>query len=165
MEPLSDPVRLRTRSDVDVHEETRTVPQAEFEAMRGTVDSHVAVGLPNDDGAVLLQDDGSHGWSLPAFTVESGEEWTAIGRQGVTRLAGVPVELDRPERLRRIDIQPDGTADGGIRMYNVVYRAVPVEGRPVTDDVPADVRDVDWFDRVPAEQDGELAADIRLFVA
>ena len=167
MESLFDPEDLRDSEDVTFHEETHVVDREEFEATYEDLESHVAVGVTNDEGEVLLMNDGSHGWTLTAVAVEPGEDWTAAGRRGVEQLTGVAVELDRPERVRRIDFRPEGDDERRTSMYNVVFRASPVEGRPVADDpdlADESVEDVGWFDEVPAEQEGDVADDIRLFV-
>ncbi|WP_247001251.1 NUDIX hydrolase [Halosolutus gelatinilyticus] len=165
MDSLFDPERLLDRENVDVREETRNVTRSEFETVRETVDSHVAVGVTNDEGEVLLVDDGSHGWTLVAAPVESGDDWVATGRRAVETLIGIDVELDRPERLRRVDFHPADDPDRRTTMYNVVFRATSVARRPVPDDGPgADRPEIGWFDRVPADQEGGVADDIRLFV-
>ncbi|RKD93599.1 NUDIX hydrolase [Halopiger aswanensis] len=169
MESLSDPERLRDRDDVRALEETRVVPQSEFESVVGTVDSHVAVGITDDDGAVLLENDGTHGWTLPAFVVDADEDWAETARRGIDRLTDGPVELAAPELVRRVEFRPGGQDRGGaepelrLRMYNVVVRAAAADQDPVTIDRSPE-RGLEWFGKIPDEQDGAVADDIRLFL-
>ncbi|AHZ23057.1 hypothetical protein E6P09_01815 [Haloferax mediterranei ATCC 33500] len=166
MVTLEDPEQLRDRENIAFHEETHIVGHEEFESCRDDLDSHVAVGVTNDASEVLLMDDGSHGWTLTAFPAEPGDDWVATAREGVQSLIGVPVELDCPERVRRIDFQKEGT-DQQTTIYNVVCRAVPVEGCPVASNPELDgeaLQDLRWFDEIPTECEGPIVEDIRLFV-
>jgi hypothetical protein len=95
---------LRDHENVEFIEKTEIIDQEEFEVPDlENWDSHVVVGVTNDEGEVLLLNDGSHGWTLTAFPVESGEDWVAVGRRGVENLADGTVKIDGPERVRRID--------------------------------------------------------------
>lgn len=173
-ESLFDPESLRHRADVEFDEETKVLEREEFEAVRDeleTWDSHVAVGVTNHEGAVLLMNDGSHGWNLTAVPVEPGEDWAAAARRGAEALTGVAVEIDGPERVRRIDYyleaseaslasdassgaEPGGPGDEADRgesqdedewlttVYTVVFRASPVEGEPIADQPGLDGEDV-----------------------
>ncbi|WP_254547193.1 hypothetical protein [Halomarina pelagica] len=167
METLFDPESLRSHEGVTFLEETHIIDKKEFEAARENLDSHVAVGVTNDEGEVLLMNDGSHGWTLTAFTVEPDENWTDIGQRGVEKVTGATVQLARPERVRHIELSPEGEENRQNSIYNVVVRAVPVEGRPVADEQTLkeeDIQDIGWFNEVPPEQEGDVADDIRLFV-
>jgi hypothetical protein len=164
---LHDPEQLRDREDVPFDEETHVVDREEFEATRENVDSHVVVGVTNGEGEVLLMDDGSHGWTLAAFPAEPGEDWMATARRGVENLTGVSITLDEAVRVRRVDFCPQGDAEGRFSMYNVIFRASLVEGRPVASPETledAGILDVGWFAEVPEEQAGEVAKDIELFL-
>ena len=167
MQPLFDPESLRGHEDVTFLEETHTLDQEEFEAAYENLDSHVAVGVTNDEGEAMLMNDGSHGWTLTAFAVEPGNDWTDIGQRGVEKLTGETVELACPELVRHIELSPEGKENRQKSIYNVVVRAVPVEGRPVADEQTLkeeDIQDIGWFNEVPPEREGDVADDIQLFV-
>lgn len=173
MESLTDPERLRDRDGVRFLEESRIVPQSEFESVVETADSHVAVGITDDDGAVLLENDGAHGWTLPAFVVDAGEDWAETARHGIDRLTDGPVELAAPELVRRVEFRPDGQERAGadpesrFRMYNVVVRAAAVDQESIAIDRSTErgsERNLEWFAEVPDEQEGAVADDIRLFL-
>ena len=167
MEGLADLDRFRDREDVEYTEESAVIDENEFETVREEYDSHVVVGVTNDDGAVLLTNDGTHGWTLPAFVVEPEEDAAETGRRGIEEVIGVGVEIDRPERVRRIEYQVAGDEDRRTTLYNVIYRAVQVEGSPVADEpqlANGVVEAVDWFDTVPEEQEGAVVDDIELFI-
>jgi hypothetical protein len=164
---LHDPKRLRDRDDVPFHEESHVVDRGDFDATRENVDSHLVVGVPNDSGEVLLVNDGSHGWTLAAFPLESDEDAVVTARQGVENLIGVPISLNSPERVRRIEFRSDSDEPRQFSMYNVILRASPVEGRPVASEPTlghTEVQDIGWFAAVPEGTSDELGDDIRLFL-
>ena len=165
MKSFSDPESLHNRSGVPFREETRSVSQDEFESVVRNVDSHAAVGITDDEGNVLLVNDGSHGWTLIARPVDAGEDWTTAARREAERLLDDRVDLEGIELVRRIEFHTPSDEGRRTSMYNVVFRA-SVDGVPVIevsgteDDDPS----LGWFERVPDGQDGNLADDIRLFV-
>lgn len=167
MDSFADPETLRGRAGVPFHEDTRLVSREEFESVAESTDSHAVVGITNDEGEVLLMNDGSHGWTLIAFPVEPTEDWTAVASQEAARLLGVTVVVEQVELVRRIDFGT--TDDDGQRttMFNVVFRA-SVDGNldvEEPDDTNDDEPSLGWFGEIPDEQDGETANDIRIFVA
>ncbi|MFT4885117.1 MAG: hypothetical protein ACI8U4_002637 [Natronomonas sp.] len=168
MKSLHDPEQLRDREDVPFDEETHVLGREKFEATRENVDSHVVVGVTNGEGEVLLVDDGSHGWTLAAFPADPGEDWTATARSGAEELTGVSISLEEPVRARRVDFRLEDDEERQLSMYNVVFRASPVDRRPVASAETledTEISDIGWFAEVPDEQAGEVAEDIRLFLA
>ncbi|MXV63674.1 hypothetical protein GS429_16730 [Natronorubrum sp. JWXQ-INN-674] len=175
-----DPESLRDRETVEFETETRTLSRAEFETARG-LENHVAVGVTNESGEVLLVNDGSRGWTVPSVAVAPNEDWDSVGRRMAASLTGVDAELDRPVRVRRVDFQREDDSERRRTTYNIVVRTEPVTGRPIADDPtvgrdeqpPGPEEDVEtkspavgeqellWLDRVPEGQSGEIAADIR----
>jgi ADP-ribose pyrophosphatase YjhB (NUDIX family) len=166
MDPLTDPASLADRRTVDVEHQTETLPDAEFESLRDRIEDHAAVGLTNEEGAILLMNDGSHGWTLPAVPVDQGEDYAAVAREGISDMTGIEVELEAVERLREVVFRPtDG--DQERRMYNVIFRASPVGGRPVAEAYSAgdaDAPAVEWVESIPEAQSPVLAGDIQLFL-
>ncbi|SER68527.1 NUDIX domain-containing protein [Natrinema salaciae] len=166
MDSFSHPESLRDRESIPFHEETRSVDRTAFESIAEDVDSHAVVGITNDEGAVLLQNDGSHGWTLLAFPAEPGADWTTVVRQEATELLGIEVVLDQVERVRRLDLHLSSDDRQSVTMYNVVFRGavdgtIDLEERRRTNDDPK----LGWFTGVSDEQDGAVADDIRRFVA
>ncbi|EMA19132.1 hypothetical protein [Haloarcula argentinensis] len=138
----------------------------EFESVAAKVDSHAAVGITNDDGEVLLMNDGSHGWTLIAFPVDPTEDWTAVTRQEAESLLDVTVVLERIETVRRIDFHPESDNDQRFSIYHVIFNAsiegdvVVAESETTTDE---DLT-LKWFDSVPDNQEDEVADDIERFL-
>lgn len=121
MDTLADPDAFRDHETVEYLAKRETVDAEEFDAVRAAlepVDGWVVVGVENDAGAVLLMDDGSHGWTLPAAPVRDGD-WVARGRRAIEGLTGATVDPVRPERVRRIDYDEDG-GDGRLVVHHVV---------------------------------------------
>jgi hypothetical protein len=171
VESLTDPETLRGREDVEFVEEEFVLGREEYEEVRermATWTSHAVVGIIDDDGATLLANDGSHGWTLPAFPVESGDDYATAVQDGVEELTGVAVEVDGVERARRVDYRfEDG--EPVATLYQVVFRAAPVAREDVTVGADGGVGDpdVEWFDDVPetdVEEGSGAEADVRLFV-
>jgi len=109
--------------------------------------------------------DGHHGWTLIAVPVEPGREWVAVGRQGVKELIGVAVEIESPERVRRISYRARNDAEDRISVYNVALCASSVaKGSVETDSDDDETPIFGWFDNVPDGVEGAIADDIRLFV-
>lgn len=173
---LTDPGRLRDRDDVEFVAETNDVDAAAFETATGW-DSHVAVGVTGDRG-VLLMNDGHHGWTLPAFAVESGDDWLAVARSEFESLTGVAVTVDAVELVRRREFRlgdeaPDSetSTDDQTTVDNVLVRATPADDSAADGSLSADPesRDddvvVQWFDGVPDGVEGPVAADIERIVA
>lgn len=164
----TNPESFRDHPDVDHVEETKQVPGDDFAELRDdldAVDGWVVVGLANDAGSVLLMDDGDHGWTLPAVSVRDGD-WADRGRDVVAGLTGRSVELTRVERVRRIDYQEEDGA-GQVTVHHVVLRAASVPGEPVADEPTVGCdgsADAGWFDALPDEVEGVVAADTRLFL-
>lgn len=163
MDPFTDPESLRNRATVPFQEETQRLSR-EFESIADSVDSHAVVGITNDEGEVLLMNDGSHGWTLVAAPVDSGEDWTAIARQRAETLLDTTVALEEVELVRRIDFCAENDPERRTSMYNVVFTA-SVDGDVSIEDIDSRVDDLslEWFAGVPEGQDGGVADDIRLF--
>lgn len=169
VDSLTDPAALRDRDGVEFRARTETLDPDDFETARddlAAVAGWVVVGVENDAGAVLLMDDGDHGWTLPAAPVDPDEDWVAAGRTLLEGVAGVAPAADRPERVRRIGYD---TQDGDDRVvvHHVVLRSEPVAGEPVADEptVGCDTAvQAGWFDALPDGVDGVVADDARLFL-
>jgi ADP-ribose pyrophosphatase YjhB (NUDIX family) len=158
---LTDPATLRDCDTVDVHEEIRQVDAAEF-ADATEFDSHVVVGVASEAG-VLLQNDGHHGWTLPAFPVDAGDDWLAVARREFEALTGVSVAIDAVERLRVREYRVPDTGDS-TTVYNVVVRATPTTRLPEDPQSRVDDTEIEWFADVPEDAPGPVAADVELFV-
>jgi hypothetical protein len=180
MDSLSDPGRLFDDDRVDWRDRAHAVDAGAFEAVRERVDSHAVVGVTDADGRVLCRDDDSHGWTLPATTVPDDGDWAATARRELGASLDAPLALSFSERIRHVAITVDDPEDARrTDAYDVVFPARIDDTRADEDDVQSvddDARagettetlgDDDalaWFDAVPAEQDGALAGDIRLFL-
>ncbi|WP_255151174.1 hypothetical protein [Halorarius halobius] len=169
MDSLTDPEPLADRDDVDYRERTHHVDADEFPAVRddlGDTAGWAVVGVVNGAGRILLMDDGSHGWTLPAVPVASGGDWVAAAEGVVESLTGATPGIGRPERVRRVDYRENG-GGGHVIVHHVVLPAAPVAGDPVADDptVGCDTAvAVDWVDALPDELEGAVAEDARLFL-
>jgi len=161
LDSLTDPESLREHDAVDVRDATHEVDHAEF-ADTADLDSHVVVGITDDRG-VLLQNDGHHGWTLPAFPVQAGEDWLATARREFEALTGAPVTVEGAERLRAREYRVPDTGDSRT-IYNVVVRATPTDGLP--DDLESRVEgtEIQWFDAAPVEAPEPVVEDVALFV-
>lgn len=174
IDPVTDPAALRDRDGVDVRQRTETVGPGDFEAAGddlADVAGWVVVGVENDAGAVLLMDDGDHGWTLPAAPVDPDEDWVAAGRDLVEGLTDATVAVVKPERVRRLDYEREGGdgrgSDDHVVVHHVVFRAESVTGEPAADEpvVGCDTAvEVGWFDALPAGVEGTVADDARLFL-
>lgn len=157
---------FRERTAVDWDETTKDVPADEFDGLYddlASTDGWAVVGLANDTGAVLLMDDGQHGWTLPAIPVRDGD-WVDRAREVVEGLTGRTADLVGVERVRRLDYHEDG-GDRHVTIHHVVLRAEQVSGAPVADEptVGCDGHpEVGWFDALPDDVEGAVAADARL---
>jgi hypothetical protein len=174
MQSVTNPERFRGDDGVEFLDRVYEVEDAEFEAAAEHAESHAVVGLTDDDGRVLLYDDGSHGWTLPAVPVPEGGDWAAAARNDVADLLGAPIELDRPVRVRHIRFEVDETGDRrSAETYDVVFQA-QFDKEGAGDGLDADDPGDDpgagvdatlaWFDAVPESQDGALADDVALFL-
>lgn len=165
---LADPDALRDDDRVDWCEGTKQLPDDEFEHAREDLeplDGWAVVGVENDAGAVLLMDDGEHGWTLPAIPVDEGD-WAARAREVVEGLTGKTATLDRVERVRRLDYHEE-SGDCHVAVHHAVVRAEQIVGEPVADTpaVGCDTHpDVGWFEALPDDVEGPVAADARLFL-
>ena len=171
MESLSDPEFLRDYDEVEFQTEVEILDEEGFEDAHENLralDSHVVVGIVNDREEVLLQNDGHHGWTLTAFSVESSDDWVVTACNRVKRLTGTAIEINGAERVRRIDYCLESENDPRISIYNVVLRASPVEGETIEENPCSpheDSPELEWFNRVPEEQKESIKADIRLFLS
>lgn len=169
LDSLADPESLADRDDVEYLTETNEVDADEFAQAREDLEplgGWAVVGTTNDDGRVLLMDDGSHGWTLPAAPVDVGDDWVATAETAIADLTGVSGSIRQPERVRRIDYhEEDG--DGHLVVHHVVLRAASLSGAPVADDptIGCDTAvDVRWTASLPEDVEGVVADDARLFL-
>ena len=172
-----DPETLCEREEIECETETRSVTRGELEAARD-IETHVTVGVVNSGGDVLVINDGSRGWTLPAAPVGRDEHWTATASRVAEAITGVDVTLETPVRIRRIEFCTDSGQTH--TTYNVVVRTTPVSGRPVGDgpispaangmsvggaDEPtapgSTLEERLWVDRVPDGQADGIKADVR----
>lgn len=161
LDTLTDPESLREHDTVDVRDATHEVDPTEF-ADTADLDSHVVVGVADDRG-VLLQNDGHHGWTLPAFPVAAGEDWLATARREFEALTGAPVTVEGAERLRAREYHVPETDDSRT-IYNVVVRATPADTLPDDPETRVDGTELRWFDAAPADAPGPVVEDVALFV-
>lgn len=165
MDSFSDPEDLRDRTGVPFHEDVRRLPADEFESVTEELDSHAVVGITNDEGDVLLMNDGSHGWTLVAFPVERGEDWATAARREAETLLDDTVVVAGVEFVRRVDFQSADDDSQRTTMYTVVFRASVDESAGVENRVEEDDLSLRWFDGVPAGREGDVADDIRYFTS
>ena len=164
---LTDPETLRDHATVAYETETKHVPGDDFGELRedlAPVDGWVVVGLTNDDDALLLMDDGEHGWTLPAVSVRDGD-WADRAGEVVAGLTGRTTDFTTVERVRRIDYHEEAD-DGHVTVHHVVVRAEPVTGEPTAGEptVGCDgTAEVDWVDALPDELEGFVRDDAELF--
>ncbi|WP_058827497.1 hypothetical protein ACH9L7_19735 (plasmid) [Haloferax sp. S1W] len=164
MDSFSDPDDLRDRAEVSFHDEVRQLPADKFESVAEELDSHAVVGITNDDGDILLMNDGSHGWTLVAFPVEHGEDWMTVAQQKSEALLDDTVVVEKVEFIRRVVFQSVDDDSQRTTMYNVVFRASADDSVSVEKTVEKDDLSLRWFDGVPDGQEGDVADDIRYFL-
>ncbi|WP_255194807.1 hypothetical protein [Halorarius litoreus] len=163
----ADPETLFDDPAVDTETQTKEIDADDFDDLRAeltAVDGWVVVGLTNEAGALLLMDDGTHGWTLPAVSVRDGD-WADRAHEVVDGLTGWTSDLETVERVRRIDYHEDG-GDGRVTVHHVVVRAEPVTGDPVAAEptVGCDgTAEVDWVDALPSDVEGVVRDDAALF--
>lgn len=158
---LTDPESLRGDDAVDVRDEIHEVDAGDFEHATD-LDSHVVVGVADDRG-VLLQDDGHHGWTLPAFPVEDSEDWYATARREFEALTGTAITVDAPERLRSREYRLlEGNDSTFVR--DLVVRASPVGVLPDAPESGVEGVELRWFGGVPDDAPEPVADDVALFV-
>lgn len=164
MDSFSDPEELRDRTGVPFHEEVRRLPPDEFDSVAGELDSHAVIGITNDEGDVLLMNDGSHGWTLTAFAVENGENWVTVVQREAEELLGDSVVIEEVEFVRRVDFRSTDDNLQQTTMYNVVFRASADDNVGIDKTVEENDVLLKWFDGVPDGQEGDVSDDIRHFV-
>lgn len=169
LDSLTDPESLRDRDDVPFVAETSVHDDADHCSVG--IEGRAVVGVTDADGRLLLaiHEDASVAM-LPHGPVESGDDWTAVGRRAVEEMTGVAVEIDEPELVRDFDHFVEGDDERHTTSYNVVFRASPVAGGSGADDpgVPEnDDWDAAWFDEFPedlSDVGGSVEDDVRLFL-
>lgn len=121
-EPLSDPVERPTEpiehladpdpiaEREDVHTSSETVIHERRDHAGTDVDGHAIVGVTNDEGKLLVLIEAGRGIAiLPHGTVEAGDDWATVARQGVEGLTGVSVAIDATVAVRRVTHVVDGS--------------------------------------------------------
>lgn len=164
MDSFSDPESFRDRVDVPFREETRRLPVDEFDSVTERVESHAVVGITNDEGDVLLMNDGSHGWTLPAFSVAQRTNWLERTRTEAETLLDTSVILEDIELVRRVKFQPETDDTEQFWMYTVIFRAFTNADMDVDKISEETDLSLGWSGSVPDEQKADLASDIRLFL-
>lgn len=160
---MVDPARLvadpsvpssTTSAQIDVED------VAEYRAM----DSHVAVGVTNENGEVLLADDGSHGFGLPARPVDGDVNWNDSATELVEDLFGTSAVTLAVRSVRRHEFRVAET-DERLVVESVVYGA-EIPNDELADPDPAESRfeSMGWYSSVPSAQEGAMAEDVRRFV-
>ena len=169
MEPFTDPESLRNRDEIEFQTKTEILEKSEFNASRedlNDLDNHAAIGLTNDQGEVLLQNDGSHGWTLIACPVEEDQEWVAAVSSYTRELLGNPIQIDDIERVRRRDYRVEGDEDLQISIYNVVFRGSAIDRVAFEDgeSTSDEIQQTRWFSDAPEDQPDTIQEDVRLFL-
>ncbi|MFC7234437.1 NUDIX domain-containing protein [Halosegnis marinus] len=159
--------RVRDRDDVEYLAETTTDEDGTWAYFAG-IDGLVAVGVTNDDGAVLLMES-AHGWRLPYGPVEEGEDPLAVARRIAGTLTGVEVEDADFERVTEFT-REHATTGETTTSFDAVVRVAPVAGEPTAgnpDFEPWEDLVVGWFAEVPDEayhEHGSAVSDVERFL-
>ncbi|MFB6071957.1 MAG: hypothetical protein ABEJ88_03220 [Halobacterium sp.] len=154
---LTDPGMLADRDGVAVETQSVSVDADEFETAR-TYDSQVVVGVPDERGA-LLQNDGHHGWTLPAFPVADGEDYAAVARREFEALTGAALGVAGVEHARRRVFVRE--ADGAEAVvWNVLLRGAPASPLPDDPESRVDGTDARWSAEPPADASAPVVADV-----
>lgn len=183
MDSLTDPAVLRADDAVAFREETAAVDGETLDAW-APLSGVGVVGVTDAAGRVLLMT-GPHGWRLPYFTVESGEDWATVTRAVAETLAGAGVTVEGVERVTRVErrVEADGSdaerGDGAPDRagetdvtHDVLLRAsadrdaAPGE-HPDLAERTDHVEGVEWFDHVPGsvyDDHEDTVADIERFL-
>lgn len=161
-----DPESLVDREGVEFCQAAPVENQGHFEQY-GSIEGTVAVGVTNAAGeALLMVHESGDDAVLPHAPVETGEDWAAAARSAVEGFAGVPIEVEAVERVRRKHYTPEGDDDRQTTAYDVVLRASPAPGAGVTPLCEENDWTVGWFDGLPVDdpEENEVVDDIRLFL-
>lgn len=175
MEPLTDPATLRADDAVAFREETAAVDAETLDAW-APLSGVGVVGVTDAAGRVLLMT-GPHGWRLPYFTVESGEDWVTVTRAVAETLAASAVSVTGVERVTRVErrVAEDGSPDRAGETdvtHDVLLRATAdrdaaPEAHPDLAGRTDHVEGIDWFDHVPEDvydDHEDTVADIERFL-
>ena len=168
MDPLTDPESLVDRDDVDFREEASVEHQHHFELYE-PIEGIIVVGVTDDEGRVLLMVHSEDpGVVLPYAPVESGEDWVAVARRKIEEAAGVDVDIDGVERVRRKYFSPEGDDERQTMGYDVVVCARPSTGETFGESTSVGEEgdwSLKWVDEIPEDAaGGAVLDDIRLFL-
>ncbi|MFC7142207.1 hypothetical protein ACFQMA_20510 [Halosimplex aquaticum] len=152
MDAIRDPATLREEPDVEYSETRTTDGQDAFDYFDG-IAGLVAIGITNDEGAVLLMDS-PHGWRLPYGHVDAGSDWLARTEEIGEMLTGVPVRAAEVLRVSEITHELRTDADQTATSFDAVVGTDPVDGEPLAHDPTFgewETLELDWFDEVPED--------------
>jgi 8-oxo-dGTP pyrophosphatase MutT (NUDIX family) len=123
------------------------------------------VGITDEAGRVLLLVHEAAGHvMLPHARVEPERDFVAAARDAAEERTGLPVEIDRPVRIRRKTYRPAADADRKTTGYDVVFRASPSDPDAVPEIDRNDDWSIDWYDDFPLDPatcDANVVADVR----
>lgn len=124
LDSLTNPEGLRDRDDVTFTTETRRHDDVDHCGV--DVAGQAIAGIENDDSELLLLLNDELGVAvLPHASVERGDDWAAVARQGVENQTGISVTLDHIEAVRQVD---HVVADAG-KPHTTTHRVL-FAGRP-----------------------------------
>ena len=164
-QPVTDPAALAERQEIPF--EHRTYEHDDPEHCENEAVGRAIVGLCNANGEVLVIVHPEEGQAvLPNETVETNEDWAAVGCERIEAMVGIDVTLTDIRLVREVDHHTDGERRS--RTHHVVFGASPVDPAKsldgLCDDNPWELR---WLDTVPdwlPDDDPQGAhADIKLF--
>ncbi|WP_158055293.1 hypothetical protein [Halorussus halophilus] len=163
-DPLFDPETLRGREDVEFTEATRVHDDEDHCSV--DIEGKAVVGVTDDEGKLLLiVDDEREFATPPGGNVESGDDWAAVGKERTEHLFELPIELDGPRRVRKVEHVTEGDNDPHATSYEVVFEASPVANPDgATDGCDWRAEWVESFPEVAGNDGGPAEADARLFV-
>jgi ADP-ribose pyrophosphatase YjhB (NUDIX family) len=152
---LTDPATLSDCDDVPVETDRSEVAPEDLADAR-EYDNQVVVGVAGERG-VLLYDDGHHGWTLPAFPVEPGEDFLATAHREFERVTCVALEIEGVAFARRREFH---AGDESAVVWNVLVDATPTEPLPDDPESHADGAELAFFDGAPDGVPEPVADDI-----
>ena len=157
----------RLYADGDVPTERRTFDHEDADHCEAAAAGRAIVGASAPDGRVLLVTNADEEHAiLPNTVVDPGEDWAEAAREHLRKAAGIDVELEGVELVRRVDHAVDGEVVE--TTHHVVFAASAPDDR-IPDGLCADNDwELGWYDHLPygaGEDDAGVAADIRRVLA
>lgn len=156
--PITDPLSLRERDNIQFQKDTETVDEDTLN-MVDRLEDMVVVGVTNAEGEVLMRRwTESCSWKLPIQELKPDEDYTEAAKRAVEEDIGLPIELDNVAGVWHYEASLQNREHVATRSF-VVFSASPAKSNKEQtrdaldtsgDDQPAAVG---WFTELPTEEE------------